>query len=488
MKILLISALFAVILTGCGSSAYEPAEEAEAFVYGLTEESVHGPTGEPETLDYEPHETPEEYSPEPEVEHLTHTPQPAIPFDTASQFFSEIEDLFDRDNGELWGFKLHVPIIFACPATRNAVANMPDPNGILERYGNVYFGTLPEYVTIFDTVVNYDYFGGKRWVVVPWAAVQRGTRENRLNLLSHKAFHWHQYELWGLDMSWNNSHVNEMEARIHIRLEINALLRALRVTGERRYSAVHDALSIRAERRGMFDRAADENRLEMVEGLTQYTEVTLNRHTRSAQLAFMEGFAAGMAHGISLEHSFGYVSGALYAFLLNDTGVQWKNSINIDSDLGLILKEAMGISALMPLYEIDLTAYGYAQISQEELAWADARESTLRVITENTLNQPNLRFYHSDFEGLNLAFSGHRFSFYGLGMVFRGNIDYQGSFGRLLVQNGDFIVHDDGVNIIAALNIKVDGRYISGSNWELTLNAGYEVVPVGDNFVVVSSE
>jgi len=487
-KILFIAALLAAILTGCGSSVYEPAEEPEAFVYELTEEAAPEPPDEPEPPAYEPTEAPEAYFPELEIEYLTHTPQSAIPFDTASQFFSEIEGLFDRDNGELWGFRLHAPIIFACPATRDAVANMPDPYGILERYGDIYFGALPECVTIFDIVVSYEYFDGKQWVVVPWAAVRSSSRIDRLNLLSHKAFHWHQYELWGRNMGWNNSHMNEKDARISIRLEINALLRALRVTGEQRYAAVHDALSIRAERRRMFDRAADENRLEMMEGLAQYTEVVLNNHVKGTQLAFMESFADGMARGISLEHAFGYVSGALYAFLLNDTGVPWKNSVHLDSDLGFMLKEAMDISELMPFYELDLSAYSYDRISREELAWAEARESTLRDITENTLNQPTLRFYHSDFEGLGLAFNGHRFSFNGLGMVFRGNIDYQGSFGRLLLENGDFIVHDAGVNMVAALNVEINGRHVSGSNWELALNDGYEVVQVGDNFVVVRSE
>jgi len=488
-KILCIAALLvlAVILTGCGRSAYEPAEAAEPLVYTSTEVSAETPA-EPEPPVHdptEPTEVPEVYSPEPEAEPMSYTPELAVPIDRASQFFSEIADLFDGDNGELWGFKLHVPILFACPVTREAVANMPDPDGLFESYGDIYFGTLPESVTIFDAVVTWDYFGGKRWVIVPWAAIQRSDRAGRLRLLSHKAFHWHQFDgRFGQSIGWNNSHMNEKEARISIRLEINALLRALRVTGEQRYAAVSDALSIRAERRRLFDRAADENMLEMMEGLAQYTEWSLAPPASPGLVTLMESFADGMAQGISLEHSFGYLSGALYAFLLNETGVPWKDDIRFGGDLGLMLQEAMGIFELTPFGEVPLIGYGYNRIAADEKAWAVTREAILRDITEYTLNQPTLRFYHDDGFGLGAAFSGHRFSFYGLGTVLRGNIDYQDSFGRLVLRNGDFIMHNDGVIMVAALDVEMNGNHVSGANWELELNDGYEVVQVGEHFVV----
>jgi hypothetical protein len=70
-----------------------------------------------------------------------------------------------------------------------------------------------------------------------------------------------------------------------------------------------------------------------------------------------------MAGSPFLYQAFGYFSGIMYALLLNETGVTWKNAVYYSSDLGQTLKEAMGITKLVAVSEIDLTQYKYPHIS-----------------------------------------------------------------------------------------------------------------------------
>jgi len=273
--------------------------------------------------------------------------------------------------------------------------------------------------------------------------------------------------------------MNEMEARISIRVEVNALITALDSYGEDRLSAINDALSIRAERRHIFGSEVDENRLELWEGLAQYTEFYLNprRFAFFGFIPYLEMWAAGMVRGISLEHAFGYLSGALYAFLLDEFDAAWKERVHGGSDLGLMLQEAVGISEIRPFNEVNLNNYDHALISIEEIGWATTREAMLQEIKEILTSQPILHIYAND---VNLAFSGQRFTFADIGTVFRGDVEFSGSFGRLFVQNGDLIAHQDGFIVVAANDMRIDGNQAFGPNWELTLNDGYEIQPEPD--------
>ena len=75
----------------------------------------------------------------------------------AAQLFSEWEALCKADGGALWGVNLHTPFVFIERETRDAVANMPDREGIFTKQGSVYAGTFPEHLVIAASVTE---FGG----------------------------------------------------------------------------------------------------------------------------------------------------------------------------------------------------------------------------------------------------------------------------------------------------------------------------------------
>lgn len=285
----------------------------------------------------------------------------------AERYFAAVDAMFANDNGDLWGFELHVPIMFVDTDTQEVITNRPDPDGILTRHGEVYVGVLPYYLDF--SRLTYEFFGGELWIIMPWQMSWFWMHELGFRrAISHKAIHWHQITgTFGQLRGSCFDHLHAADIRISMRLEINALLRAFRTTGEEaRLAFIHDALSIRYQRRQNFGTGVDENILEMAEGLAQYTEWSLTERSRGQIIDSMEGWAQSMLSNGN-ERMFGYLSGALYAFLLNETGETWKLDLSIAySDLGQLLKEAVGITELRDTSEIDLTQYRYYDITREE--------------------------------------------------------------------------------------------------------------------------
>jgi hypothetical protein len=434
-------------------------------------------------------------------------PDISLPFNTVASFLAYTQEMFDRDNGALWGFPFHVPILVVDPETRHVIANRADPAGYLTPFGDVFYGTLPDDVNVWAIgMLSYEYFGGKYWVVMSLHSLQlqHPIPETRLGRAAHYAMHWHQRcpDFFGGMAAFDNSHMNELEARISIRLEMNALTAAFRATGETRTAHVADALAIRAERRRIFGHAEDENRFINIEGLAMYTEMALpaasRAELRARVLRDME-IMTQQVRDVGLERVFGYHVGAMYAFLLSETNAPWKQNINLNADLGYMLKDAMGITELPPIEEVDLRRFGYNAISAEERQWADNRAQILAWLTEIFINQPTLIIYAGDLaDEVGPAFFGHMSTFAEFGIITIGDTELSGSFGTLNLHSGYFRWQRayPGFHMVTAQNLQIDGNRITAqglnnnrrhSSWTMYLNEGYSIVEYGNGYRVVPS-
>ncbi|MCL2203368.1 MAG: hypothetical protein FWB88_05475 [Defluviitaleaceae bacterium] len=431
-------------------------------------------------------------------------PEISLPFDTVATFLAHTQDMFDRDGGALWGFPFHVPIMVVDPVTRDAIANRADPAGYLAPFGDVFYGTLPEEVHVWAVgVVTASSFGGEEWVIMSWPTVQSRSAAHRLGLAAHYAMHWHQRcaDFFGGFVGFDNSHMNELEARMSIRLEMNALTTAFRATGDARRAYVADALAIRAERRRVFGHAEDENLFLNLEGLAQFTEMALPATSATALRARVLQEMESMAYQIrdvGLERMFGYFVGAMYAFLLNETDAPWARNVHNRADLGYMLKEAMDINELPPIETVDVTRFGYAAISREERQWADNRIQMLARLTGIFVNQPTLIIYESDLTaGISAGFSGHMVSFAEFGSIIIGGSDLTGSFGTLNLRSGYCRIDAADATrffMVPAQNLEMDGNRITSqslygnrrhSSWTMYLNEGYSIIEYGNGFRVV---
>lgn len=167
---------------------------------------------------------------------------------------------------------------------RKIVANQADPEGLLEKNGDLFVGTLPEGVIIANTPT---WFAGTRWTqlvhqMLPEDDVELGV------LLAHELFHRVQKDLELLRKEPDNGHLDRFDGRMLLRLEWRALDAAL-VAKDRaaKVEAARDALAFRAARYRRFPGAeAAEADLEVNEGIPEYTGVMLGLPTGEGRIRF----------------------------------------------------------------------------------------------------------------------------------------------------------------------------------------------------------
>lgn len=418
----------------------------------------------------------------------------------ARGYFEEIRRLEEADGGRLWGRSIGGPVLFVEPRTRAVVASEADGEGRLARAGGVYVGTLPPTVGVANTAVEW---AGRRWTMVLWPLPE--SPRARARLVAHELFHRIQPEL-GLSVGDPaSSHLDTREGRVWLRLEWRALAAALRLEGEARRRAVEDALVFRARRRSLFAGAAEaERRLELAEGLAEYTGVALSGATAREREAWVAAELAAAEGRESLARSFAYASGPAYGLLLDASGMEWRRGASADSDLGELLARAYGVAvsgaegagpeASRAAAEIAAAAaargarYGGAEVEAEERARAERRAEEVarlkaRFVEGAVLRLPpegDWRFTFDPRDAVTLD---------GYGTVY-GRARIVAAWGMLEVERGGVLFTKEGERITGFVVPVSDGAASGasvGEGWRLELAPGWAVEPgerPGDRVVV----
>ena len=422
----------------------------------------------------------------------------SIPLDTAAAYFAKMQAIWDEDGGALWGLPLHAPLMFADPITRHAVANMPDPDGFLQRQEDVYVGVLPGDVSIGATIVN---FNGLLWGMLNWDFAERNldNEADILRVLTHEGFHAVQnMVVSGFPMGGNLEHMSRLDARISVMLELTALMAAARGSGDEQFTAIHDALSIRYDRRQRHPEAIiGENHFEISEGLAVFTDLMLVVRNLDEILDYIENKIAHYAERQSLRF-FGYWSGALYALLLEEVGADWKSGITYGTDLGYLLQQRLGFTELTPFEQLNLGPYGYTEIVQAQTAWIENFESILEGAGEALINQPTLslgggHYINWDTAEVEVFFlpCDNPMEVLELFLVIYGNFTVTGTNWQLEVQGGyaRILSHPDRIRVGPAINIEVseDGSRAIGPTWELVITDDlYTIETLPDGRVIIA--
>ena len=477
-----------IIFAACGRTG-----EAER----QTEPPAYTPEFTPPEATPLPTPTPlPEPTPEPTPEPIALTFELSIPLDKAAAYLAELDAVWDADGGELWGIPLHVPFMIVDHITRHAVANRPVST--FTRVGNVYVGILP---TFLNLTASFGSFDMQQWGLMTWDFIETMNHDltDVIQTMAHSAFHAIQSRvISGTPAvgSRDRDHMLELNPRINVMLETNALLTALRTTGDERLAAIKDALSIRAYRRMQIGSYSIiyENRFEMLEGTAVFTDLMLVYDNIYDMLAWVEDLANWYA-GTTRLTNHGYFTGALYCFLLEEVGADWKSGLAFDTDLAALLKEALNIHSLPSFDSINLELYGYSEVVATESAFvadfARIRQSAYRSFTTlptlqldgeaelDALSNPDF-FFNSFFLSINDVYRH----------VIHGNFINNGTWGRIQFTDGyTHSVFAIGVQqgiVISAVDMEIDGNRITAPTWELTLNDGFEIRPLADgNYRVV---
>jgi hypothetical protein len=172
-----------------------------------------------------------------------------------------------------------------------------------------------------------------------WQSISE-RQEDRIRLMMHEAFHRVQDEIGFPMTSPQNVHLDTLDGRLWLRLEWQALEKALRADDQERNEAAEDALVFRAYRRSLFPELAKGERiLEMHEGIAEYTGVKLSGMSRSR---VADDLQRAQEKYQTFPRSFAYASGPAYGLLLDELAGDWRKGLKPEDDLGTVLGESIG--------------------------------------------------------------------------------------------------------------------------------------------------
>ncbi len=401
--------------------------------------------------------------------------------DKASRYFKEIEEICNRDSGRLWGKNLYGPLMYVERGSRRIVANQPDNEGLLKLKDGVYTGLYPKELILNNAPVK---FGGTQFAMVPLLPEEDEYRIKTRAI--HSLFHRFQENEGATVSSFNANNMDEKEARLWIKLEWKALRKAINNGGEERQLAVRDALIFRGSNRELYHKyAGDENKFETYEGLATFTYTLLCTNSREE---FKSKLFENLDRVYSMQsyaRSYGFIHGALYAFLLYDKGYDIKNIKTDNFDIGNAVKE---------LYDIELPSicrdvagslainYDIATVNlEEEKRDTDIQESIHRqtsLFTERPVVFLELESPYFDFEPEDVH------SLDTLGTLYN-SLRVSDNWGKLTVEKGGCLVSNNLKFLrITAKAFKADKSHISGEGWHLILNSDWELIPVDQNYFV----
>jgi hypothetical protein len=399
----------------------------------------------------------------------------------ATQYFKNIEDICNRDNGKLWGKNLYGPIMFVDRTSRHIVANQPDAEGLLKGKDGIYTGLYPKESLINNAPVK---FGGTQFAMTPLPSEEDDYRIKTRAI--HSLFHFFQESYGVPSESFNLKNMDEKEARLWIKLEWKALRKALSSDVNNREVAIRDALIFRGSNRELYNKVAEEeNRFETYEGLATFTYTLFCTNSPEEFRTRLFENLDRLYSMQSYSRSYGFIDGALYASLLYDKGFDFKKIGSANFDLGKEVKVLYNIElpavcrdvagSLAMNYEID-------SINKEEVKrLADIKENIHKLIstfTEKPVVFLELESPYFDFEPEEIH------SLDTLGTLYN-SIRVSDNWGKLTVEKGGCLVSSSFKYLrVTAKGYKADKNRISGEGWHLLLNSEWELVPVEQNYFV----
>jgi hypothetical protein len=357
--------------------------------------------------------------------------------------FEELDAMCRADAARLWGVGICGPILFADPATRDAV---------LYENGSITTAKLPLSVGIANTALTWE---GKEWTMVMWPLPKNDFA--RRMLLGHESFHRVQQRLGFPSTGPSNQHLDDAVGRYWLRLEWRALSKAL-ATGSKQ--AVADALAFRAKRRALIASAAnDERSLEMHEGLAQYTGSALAQPDVKKRAADVIQLLASGDKEQSLMRSFAYTAGPAWGAVLEAKDKTWTRRVKASDDFGALAQRAWRIA---PARDVDARARAYDGVTllAEETARAERIAKERAVLRARFIDGPTVTL---PLEKASMTFDPNRVQpLEGHGTVYQ-TITLSDAWGRIEVTNGALVSNDWKRMIVPA------------GEGKLTLNEGWRI-------------
>jgi hypothetical protein len=392
--------------------------------------------------------------------------------DSIQGYFDVVRSATKRGEN-LWGKDLYGPIIIVNPVTRMAYANTPDTTGILKKESSLFVGKLPMNVPLANASINWN---GINWAMILKPLIPKNDTD-RINLFVHELFHRSQSSLGFKLADANNNHLNTKEGRIYMRLELEALIKALQTPDiKEQHRHLTSAMVFRSYRRSLFPSAdSTENILELNEGIAEYTGTYLSRpNFNEAAPVFRRKIQDFLTSG-TFVRTFPYRTTPVYGFFLKEKEKYWNKDVTMKTDLtkyfGKQLKIELPKDPAATILNMR-SEYGYENILKDE---TEREEKTKQIVEEykiKFIEKPHLTII---FENKKTSFDSRNLTpLEDKGTVYP-TMTASDNWGVLSVTNVGALMSPNRDYITVTTPIIIEGKKITGDGWTLTLNEGYNM-------------
>ena len=408
-----------------------------------------------------------------------------ISIDSISTFYNEFKTESEKNIG-LWNKDLYGPILLIDPKTREIFANESDATDVLKSDGSVYTGVLPDKINIANTAVDWN---GKRWAMIMLPLPKN--KYSKIGLLAHESFHRIQPSL-GFELNnVENNHLDQKEGRIYLRLELEALKKAVQSVSKKELQEhLMNAVTFRKYRHSIYDGSkGSENLLELNEGMAEFTGMIVSGRNKTQTAAFLGEGINDFFKNATFVRSFAYHTVPVYGYLLYNKDKSWNKKITEKTDLTDYFSKAFNIKISSDLKSmvIRLTDhYNGSIIIEEETKREEKNKKLLAEYKSKFIDQPHLEI---KFEKMNVSFDPRNIvPIEDKGTVYP-NIRVTDQWGILTVENGA-LMSSNWDKISISNPIKIEERKISGDGWILELTERYSIEKneANANFMLVKKK
>lgn len=401
------------------------------------------------------------------ADHCTAQSQPQIEASVV-QYFNELKEACSHLT-TLWNKDLYGPILLVDPGTRVIYANEGDQSGVLQLKGKIYSGILPQEINFANTALDWN---GKRWAMIMLPLPQN--KHDRINLLAHESFHRVQPELGFRLNNAENKHLDQREGRISLRLEMEALKKALNASGKNDIKRhLTNALFFRKYRYQEFEQAeVQENALEINEGIAEFTGMLVSGRQQAETVNYLVEGMDRLLKNRTFVRSFAYQTTPSYGYILYKRDKHWNKKIDASSNLTTYFMQRFAIQ--IP----NLTAGEFEQRSLEYQGNTIVEEENVRHANNRIIVDKYRKLFvespHFDviFETMNYSFDPRSILPIDQHGTYYPTVRITDVWGVLTVENGA-LMSPDWKKISLTPPSLMEKNLIKGDGWVLELKEGH---------------
>lgn len=401
---------------------------------------------------------------------------------TAQNYFNEIQSICTADNGNLWGFNLYSPILFVDPETRNVYANENGTN--LAKTKEIFTGKLPAGIVMANTKLNWD---NKQWnlFVLPLPSDSMERRELIIQQLYRSKI---SDSGLGKLQTPDCNHLNESANRIWMKIEVEALKRALLANDPARQKEhIRMALAARKMRK-LFtgEYFIRENNLDLKEGLPKLTWLLLNGKDIETNKNELLNELTLFQKSPFFMRSFAELLIPTYGLFMSETGTGWFKKINEKTDMTDFIIQFYQIKYHEDFDEMLLLlmkGYNGDQFEAEEEIIAIEMEKISLKFQKKFLESPFVMIkttgnthleYHTD----------QLIPFYDKGTIYL-HLTVTDIWGTVTITDGA-LINTERSYIYLSAPFHLNKGIATGEDWKMNLNEGYGIQPYlnSDKFIV----